>query len=593
MHTSFSEGFIVKRLLPVVLAAVLALSCLMVAIDASDNIVIVLDPGHGGGDPGTVNSSAGLNERDIVLKISEYCAEELEKYENVEVHLTRTSNSQNPSLVERSEYAAERNADALVSVHINDASAASANGVEAFVSYYDRFSLRDLGNRILSNLSSDIGFSNRGVKTKRSENGTTYPDGALADYYGIIREAARRGVRSMLLEHGFINNSHDAALMDSDSDLKNIAIADATAIAEYFGLELKNNSSEPSTPSVQDKPILGSATATLQQSRDWAESVGATQEFIDLADMYYEYAPKVGVNPVVAYAQSALETGYGKFGGAVQPSYHNPCGLKKSDASGDTPNDFAIFADWYTGVTAHCDHLALYAGAEGFPKSDTPDTRHFAYLLGRAATVNGLSGTWAADSSYASKILNLISQIEAMPVQESSVTLNTNAIAINQGASATLIATSDPEGTVTWTSSDSSVVKVSNEGRVTGVGSGAAIIRATSTNGAYAECKVTVLPFASEIILNKTELSIPIGESEKLEAAVMPENTFENKVTWESNDETIATVSEDGTVTAVGKGSTTIVAYVNDEVRAECEVTGIRSVESISLDISEKTIFFR
>ena len=239
MHTSFSEGFIVKRLLPVVLAAVLALSCLMVAIDASDNIVIVLDPGHGGGDPGTVNSSAGLNERDIVLKISEYCAEELEKYENVEVHLTRTSNSQNPSLVERSEYAAERNADALVSVHINDASAASANGVEAFVSYYDRFSLRDLGNRILSNLSSDIGFSNRGVKTKRSENGTTYPDGALADYYGIIREAARRGVRSMLLEHGFINNSHDAALMDSDSDLKNIAIADATAIAEYFGLELK------------------------------------------------------------------------------------------------------------------------------------------------------------------------------------------------------------------------------------------------------------------------------------------------------------------------------------------------------------------
>lgn len=78
------------------------------------------------------------------------------------------------------------------------------------------------------------------------------------------------------------------------------------------------------------------------------------------------------------------ETGYGKFGGVLDESYHNPCGMKTSSGGGDyDPNAHQKFNSWDEGVQAHLDHLALYAGADGYPKSDTFDPRHFVTIKGR------------------------------------------------------------------------------------------------------------------------------------------------------------------------------------------------------------------
>jgi hypothetical protein len=62
-------------------------------------------------------------------------------------------------------------------------------------------------------------------------------------------------------------------------------------------------------------------------------------------------------------------------------------------------------------VTAHLDHLALYAGARGYPKRRTPDPRHFAFLHGRARTVQALGGAWAPSRSYGREIVRMAREI--------------------------------------------------------------------------------------------------------------------------------------------------------------------------------------
>jgi hypothetical protein len=155
-------------------------------------------------------------------------------------------------------------------------------------------------------------------------------------------------------------------------------------------------------------PILGQKHATVKQAEAWARACNAAAVFIDLAALYWQEAPLRGeVRPEVAYAQSAKETAFGRFGGVIPgPEWHNWCGLKttKGGANND-PNAHARFPDNLTGVRAHLGHLALYAGAPGYPRDDTPDPRHFPYIVGTAKTVEQLSQRWAG-SGYGESIVN-------------------------------------------------------------------------------------------------------------------------------------------------------------------------------------------
>lgn len=155
-----------------------------------------------------------------------------------------------------------------------------------------------------------------------------------------------------------------------------------------------------------DFKIISDTEVTAKQTKAWAKSKGATQTFINLVDLYYKYAPDHGdVNPAIAYVQAAKETGFGNFGGVLDESYHNPCGLKKSTGGDDTdPNAHQRFNSWDEGVQAHLDHLALYAGAAGYPRSDTYDPRHFVTVKGKATTVNSLGTKWAPSVTYGEEV---------------------------------------------------------------------------------------------------------------------------------------------------------------------------------------------
>lgn len=159
----------------------------------------------------------------------------------------------------------------------------------------------------------------------------------------------------------------------------------------------------------EDINIISDTDVLVQCAKEWARRRGATQTFIDLADMYYKYAKEHGgVNPAIAYVQAAKETAYGRYGSVLKADSHNPCGLKMTKGGGDYDASIHMrFDSWDDGVKAHLDHLALYAGAEGYPLKDTKDPRHFSNLFGKCKTVKSLGGCYAPSKTYGDEVLEL------------------------------------------------------------------------------------------------------------------------------------------------------------------------------------------
>ncbi|MPQ43539.1 N-acetylmuramoyl-L-alanine amidase [Clostridium tarantellae] len=162
--------------------------------------------------------------------------------------------------------------------------------------------------------------------------------------------------------------------------------------------------------------IISKTTITREDARSWAYKRGATKTFMDLVDLYWDSYEKHGqVNPAIAYVQSALETNFGNFGGILNESYKNPCGMKNTVGGGDDDaNAHHKFNSWSDGVTAHLDHLALYAGGKGYPKgkNETNDARHFAGIYGIAPKVLDLSSNWASSKSYGKDIIDLYNELD-------------------------------------------------------------------------------------------------------------------------------------------------------------------------------------
>ena len=161
------------------------------------------------------------------------------------------------------------------------------------------------------------------------------------------------------------------------------------------------------------------------------------------------------------------------------------------------------------------------------------------------------------------------------PVGVTSIMLDQTNLILQLGSGVTLVATLSPENavdkTVTWESSNPAVATVDENGRVTTVGIGEAVITAKAGEKS-ATCKVTVnaVPVSS-ISLDKTELELKIGENYTLVATVGPGNATDKTVTWSSSDTTIATVDASGKVTAVRAGRATITAKAGDQT-ATCAV---------------------
>lgn len=230
---------------------VLALLALLVlALPASAQTLIVIDPGHGGNDPG--GTGTGMREKDIVLSVSQRFRDLLNADTADEagggawrVELTRDTDVF-VSLSARSAFANARNADRFMSVHANAFGNTSANGTETF-SYAATGNGAKLRNLVQEEMINAWGLTNRGNKVAN---------------FAVLRETA---MSAELHELAFITNPTDAAKLASPDELQKAAEAHLRAIQRHMGFEayIPGSTVEPKTGSIDvtvyspDGPLAG------------------------------------------------------------------------------------------------------------------------------------------------------------------------------------------------------------------------------------------------------------------------------------------------------------------------------------------------
>lgn len=253
---------------------------------ADEGVTICLDPGHGGNDSGAIGVN-NVYEKNLTLKIAQYCKQELEKY-NCHVVMTRTGDT-NPSLEERADYAKSQGAQYLISIHLNSSAGGGAVGAEVYYpNTHWRPNISQNGKNVAQAIQSQLvslGLYDRGIKFRTIDTNIypdpfRYDDSSVADYYGIIRNAKYNGLTGLIIEHCFINNVSDYNnYLNSDAKLQKLGVADANGIVSALGLtKASENSVVTSSPSIsyqthvqdygwQSWKLNGEVSGTVGQSK--------------------------------------------------------------------------------------------------------------------------------------------------------------------------------------------------------------------------------------------------------------------------------------------------------------------------------------
>lgn len=405
------------------------------------NLVVVLDPGHGGSDSGAVGKKVGrpdLEEKDLTLKIAYYCKEKLEEYSHVEVYMTRTADTDN-NLANRVAYAKKFDPDVFVSIHIN-AVGGQHGGAEVYYpngNYIPGIGTegKELAEVIQQKLVA-LGLYNRGIKIRNTEDGSQYPDGSPSDYLGVIKRSKEAGFPAVLIEHAFIDNAGDVYnFLAREDKVKEMGYADATAIAEYYGLSKNGNYGSKATiadtirtaydggTSEALTPIMTTPTTSVDRMVSYYKSnatfptyyqehdteiAASSNPLQTFCQIFYDEAVAEGVDPGVVFAQAMKETGFLRFGGDVKMEQYNFCGL---GATGGGAAGQA-FGSVRLGVRAQVQHLKAYASQDDL-KNAVVDPR-FQYVTRGCATFveylgiqeNPWGKGWATAANYGYSIVN-------------------------------------------------------------------------------------------------------------------------------------------------------------------------------------------
>ena len=156
----------------------------------------------------------------------------------------------------------------------------------------------------------------------------------------------------------------------------------------------------------------------------------------------------------------------------------------------------------------------------------------------------------------------------ATPV--TGLTINPQSKEINIGSTAIFTASISPSNatdtTVTWTSSNETIATIDQSGIVTALTVGETTITAVTTDGSFeAVASLTVLPVSvTGITIEPTNLKILLNSTGSLTPEITPENATNKAITWSSDDTSVATVDENGLVTGISVGNTTINGTTND-----------------------------
>ena len=288
---------------------------------------ICIDPGHGEyGNP--YPQRPGYYEGTQMYKLAQYQKEELEKYSDVEVILTRKTITDDPSLDARGKMAA--GCDLFYSDHSNAADSSgnwsAARGVDIYGS--NRKPAEALCNQLGAAIAAAMGNNFRGTFYRDYQTGRTYsePQPGMLDYYGVIRSAVATSCKAaIIVEHGFHTNELDSAFLINDDDLRKMAKAEVEVLARYYGL----GSSGGETPAPDPTPSGDTYTV---ETGDSLSAIGAK-----LGLDWREIAALNGItSPYVIYTGQVLKLPGSSSGGETPTPDPTPSGDTYTVQTGDS-----------------------------------------------------------------------------------------------------------------------------------------------------------------------------------------------------------------------------------------------------------------
>ena len=211
---------------------------------------IVIDPGHGGKDPGALGRGT-LQEKGIVLSISHKLREILTE-KGYTVFMTRDTNHFIP-LKKRTEFATQHNADLFLSIHANSATNSKANGIETY--YLNVNSTDSASEKIAARENIDSGYSIQELETllkgliqeSKSEDSkrlARHVQQSLVEATGAIDRGVKHArfvvligtkVPAILIEAGFLTNSVEGRKLETTAYQSKIATAIAQGVDRFLG----------------------------------------------------------------------------------------------------------------------------------------------------------------------------------------------------------------------------------------------------------------------------------------------------------------------------------------------------------------------
>jgi N-acetylmuramoyl-L-alanine amidase len=413
--------------------------------------IIILDPGHGGTDPGAVYKE--YREKNFTLSIALKVREYIENHFEATIIMTRETDK-TVSLDERTDFANQKKADYFCSIHIN------AGGGAGFESYiyngtvpeFTKQAQTIIHQQIIEAIEGPFHVKNRGQKRAN---------------FHVLRESK---MPASLLEILFIDTDQDLKLLLNPSFIQTVSNSIGEGIAKALSLPRKQNSNEPNTiykviagsfkdrdngekrvhylknqgitsfitsgkvngelyyrvqagafenrKNAEDritkldeigikdafvieegknppfKPIgfsiLGASVLTATELDQYVKSINPKAPA--LGDLYITLGKDYGIRGDVAFAQAIHETNYFRFTGDVRAEQHNYAGL---GATGNGERG-ATFQTPKEGILAHLQHLFAYASTQPLPPQHPKVDPRFSYVeRGSAQSWIALNGKWA------------------------------------------------------------------------------------------------------------------------------------------------------------------------------------------------------
>lgn len=224
-------------------------------VSQKDKIIVVIDPGHGGCDPGHLSDNKKhLAEKDLNLIIAKKFGGYIEQYlKNVTIIYTRTDDTY-PSLDDRVAKANENNADYFISIHCNANTHKKIHGTESHVHSMSSKKAVSLAKEMEKEFSTRAGRHSRGVKDSE-------------DREHSLQVLKFTNMTSVLVECGFLTNEKEANYLNTTSGQEILASAIFRAFRTFIVKEhpsiafLKNATTTPAATASTDK---GKSSFTIQ-----------------------------------------------------------------------------------------------------------------------------------------------------------------------------------------------------------------------------------------------------------------------------------------------------------------------------------------